>query len=227
MAGASPDSWMPFYVADYLGDTGHLSTEQHGAYCLLLFHSWRTGPLPDDDRQLAAIARMSYRKWNNNAAILRAFFVPSPQGLTQARLEEERTKAVDLYNKRSNAGRRGGQAKPKQTPSKTEAGLKQPQPQPQDSTNVLSKSVAKRAARVPDDWMPSPENLTALETQFPHVDLTAECDAYRDWSLSSPNGKKIDHNAAFRGWVRRKGSEGGQAKEESPTMRSLRALRDA
>ncbi|KPB86159.1 Prophage PSPPH04 [Pseudomonas syringae pv. maculicola] len=49
--------YMQFYVADYLADTSHLTTEEHGAYMLLLFSYWQTGkPLRID--RLSTIARV-------------------------------------------------------------------------------------------------------------------------------------------------------------------------
>lgn len=71
------DTWMPLFIGDYLADTMHLSGPEHGAYLLLLMHSWRVGPLPDDDRQLATIARTEPAAWKRMAPTLRAFFAPA------------------------------------------------------------------------------------------------------------------------------------------------------
>ena len=56
--------WMPLYVNDYIADTEHLSTEEHGAYLLLLMAYWRRGEaLPDDDIYLARVAKLHWRAW--------------------------------------------------------------------------------------------------------------------------------------------------------------------
>ena len=47
--------YMPFYVGDHVAATSHLSAEEHGALCSLLFAMWRTedGTLPNDLKALA------------------------------------------------------------------------------------------------------------------------------------------------------------------------------
>ena len=105
----SSTPWMPLYIGDYLAGTAHLSTEQHGAYLLLLMHHWRNGPLPDDDIQLAQIARIkSITFVRRHAQILRAFFEKSADGLIHTRLMKERAHADDVSAKRAASGKLGG-----------------------------------------------------------------------------------------------------------------------
>lgn len=101
--------WFPIHVADYLADTAHLSAEQHGVYLLLLFHSWRTGALPDDDDQLANIARLPRDRWRaHREALLRFFHRDCNGGWRSTRLEHERLRLQETSKRRSAAGSKGG-----------------------------------------------------------------------------------------------------------------------
>lgn len=97
--------WMPLYVGDYLGDTGHLTTTQHGAYLLLIMHYWRKGELPDDDRQLAKITKLPIKIWIDYRPIIQDFF---HSGWKHKRLDKELQRMMTVSAKRSVAGQTGG-----------------------------------------------------------------------------------------------------------------------
>src|SRR5580658_10340504 len=97
--------WMPLYVGDYLGDTGHLTTAQHGAYLLLMMHYWRKGELPDDDRQLSKIAKLPLKTWCDYRATLQDFFY---DGWKHKRIDAELAKMMRVSEKRAIAGQKGG-----------------------------------------------------------------------------------------------------------------------
>lgn len=96
---------MPLYIGDYLGDTGHLSTVHHGAYLLLMMHYWRQGYLPEDDKQLAIITKLSLRAWMDCRATLQAFFY---DGWKHKRIDAELSKMERATLRRSAAGQKGG-----------------------------------------------------------------------------------------------------------------------
>lgn len=109
------DTWMPFYVADYLKDTMHLTRDQHGGYMLLLMACWNGGGrLPDDNAQLAALAKATPAEWRKMAPILRRFFTVEGDQLVQGRVVQEHEKAQRLSDIRRENGGKGGRPK-KQT----------------------------------------------------------------------------------------------------------------
>lgn len=115
-----PDTWMPLYIGDYLQDTTRLSTEQHGAYLLLIMDYWINGPLPDDDASLAQVARLQINAWKKHRlAIARLFMINSGEW-RHKRIDEELEKARQFIAKQQANGSKGG--RPKKTQTQTQDG---------------------------------------------------------------------------------------------------------
>lgn len=99
-------AWMPWYIGDYLRDTGHLTTEQHGAYLLLLAHCWQHGSIPADHRERAAVVRLSPKRWKTIGQPVAKFFKTDG---THGRVTMEIEKTERAIMQRTLAGTRGGQ----------------------------------------------------------------------------------------------------------------------
>ena len=108
----SEQPFMQLYVSDYLGDTRHLSCEQHGAYLLLLMTMWNAdGALPDDDKKLARCVGLTLKKWHAIKPDVAEFFTIADGVWTHGRLSKERQKGARKTELRSAAGAMGGAAK--------------------------------------------------------------------------------------------------------------------
>lgn len=84
-------SHIPLFPDAYHRDTTHLTTEEHGAYFLLLMAAWGTDDctLPNDERRLAALAKLPVTKWRKMAPIVLEFWTIDKGRLTQKRLRRE------------------------------------------------------------------------------------------------------------------------------------------
>ncbi|OBQ73350.1 YdaU family protein [Mesorhizobium erdmanii] len=103
--------FMQLYVSDFVGDTLQLSTEQIGAYMLILMAMWNAGGrLPDDDAKLARVARMSLKRWRALSGDLLTFFEREAGEIGHKRLTRELHKALVKSEARAAAGARGGAA---------------------------------------------------------------------------------------------------------------------
>lgn len=90
------DIWMPLYIGDYLADTQLLTTEQHGAYFLLIMAYWKNkGPLPDDDKILSGICKMSSSDWKKSKPVISKFFDTIDGCITHKRIDAEMVRSAD------------------------------------------------------------------------------------------------------------------------------------
>jgi uncharacterized protein YdaU (DUF1376 family) len=161
------DTWMPFYVGDYLADTMLLTTVQHGAYLLLMLACWKSGgSLPDDDEALSSAAKLSASEWRKNSGALRRFFEAKDGVLFHKRITQELEKAQNLSDARSESGKKGGR------PPKAK----------QDETNRFPDALAKGK----QNETPSPSHTSSLRSE---VVLSAEANASSSSSEPTPKGR--------------------------------------
>ena|GEM_PF-901481 len=111
MSETEVDTWMPLYIGDYLGATARLTTEQHGAYLLLLMDYWRNGAPPANDAVLAQIARLDRPGWRRHKAAVLGFFTVAEGRLVHRRLEEELARARRMREARVERASKGGVAR--------------------------------------------------------------------------------------------------------------------
>lgn len=102
------DTWMAFYVGDYMTDTMHLTTRQHGAYLLLIIAAWKGGGwLTGSDTALMAITKLSPKEWQQDAPTLLPFFAKDGDRLRHNRVAFEWNEAQRRTADKSRAGRAG------------------------------------------------------------------------------------------------------------------------
>ncbi len=134
---------MPLFTDAYLADTRHLTTEEHGAYLLLLMCAWRSKDcaLADDDGALARIAGLSPTKWRRMKPVLRSFFDIEDGRWRQAKLLSVYEGVAARVARNRASGAKGGRA------SALKQSAKQPPNQSGDRTgnNAASKPQATKA----------------------------------------------------------------------------------
>lgn len=96
------------FVDDFIGGTVAMTTEEVGAYWLLLCYQWGKGSIPSDHVLIRRIARLSE---NFDLTFVLTKFTETPEGLKNLRLEKERESVMAFFDKQTANGRRGGRPK--------------------------------------------------------------------------------------------------------------------
>lgn len=104
--------WMPVYWGDYFKDTFHLTTEEHGAYFLLMGYYWQNGKILRDADLLKNITRLSEKKLGNVMKFFKiegAYYIHSyiekikAEALERQAKQRKRTEAATQARWASNA----------------------------------------------------------------------------------------------------------------------------
>jgi uncharacterized protein YdaU (DUF1376 family) len=87
-----------------LSDTMHLSAEEFGVYCRLLFVMWlQRGRLIEDDKELAKIGGVPLKRWRKmKEKVMRPMTVAGGQ-VSQKRLTDTWLRVQDLRRKKATA----------------------------------------------------------------------------------------------------------------------------
>lgn len=127
-------TFMPFLTGDYLKNTMHLSTEEHGAYFLMLIHLWHHDKIRNDKKTLKNITKLSSKKLQN----ILPFFVEKDGFLTHQKVDEEKVRAEENQKKTKERAEKAAAARWKKDDacSIPQAMLKQcPSPSPSPTPN--------------------------------------------------------------------------------------------
>jgi hypothetical protein len=99
---------------------------------------------------------------------------------------------------------------------------------PSSNEEGNSKRARKRAFRLSEGWTPPAEFIEyAIGQGLSEGQAHAEAEKMRDWSLSSPNGAKLDWPATWRNWIKRVKEKGNGGSKSDNTQRHRSAFADA
>lgn len=176
--------YMPFYVAKYLADTAHLSTLAHGSYLLLIMNYWQRGkPLPDDERKLASIARLTVVEWTLISGDIREYFQCRDGLLYHDKVEIE----LDRVKGKIDAARRAGHAS---------AAAKSVTKSMQDQQPINERSTD--VEQMPNHKVRLGKEERKKETRAGALDLSLQEKSFEEFWEIYPN--KVGMTVAFKAW---------------------------
>ena len=222
------DIWMPLYIGDYLADTARLTTEQHGAYLLLLMDYWRSGRLPDNDQVLAQISKLSPDAWSNAKAMLMQFFSIKDGFWVHSRVEKELNLAMENKAKMHDRASKAALARWKNANSNANAMLMQcpsPSPSPSPILKTNKRKEKKKYSlktRIPEDFHIS-ENVRLWASKNNYQQLDRHFENFVN-SAKAKEYEYADWDAAFRNAISQDWAKINTAKPQTASERNQSVL---
>jgi uncharacterized protein YdaU (DUF1376 family) len=201
-----------------IADTTHLTTEEFGAYMLLMMAQWRSNgaALPLDEKRLARIARLSPRAWEKARPALVDLFEVSAGGWSQKRVKKDLVGVIEKIEANRVSGSLGGKAKALKTknavladatasPAKQASenvAIHEPYPEPDKKEDLLSAGA---------DPLPPPKPRSERKT-YP--------EAFEAFWRDYPTDPNMSKKAAAEKWVRLSPEDRAAAQAAIPAFKA-------
>lgn len=211
--------YMRLWTDAFIGDTGHLSAAETGAYIMLLMCAWRTPGccLPDDDKRLARMARCTPHQWAKVKVEIMQLWDLKDGKWTQKRLTVEHKFSTSKRQLSISAGKASALKR------NNTGGASVAIPLEQKSNHTISykeskkeipkgiskenekKAPKKQGERLPEKWWPEDKELNFAIERIGEVKAYDEIEKFRDHWAAAPGakGRKADWPATWRNWIRR------------------------
>jgi len=220
---------MPMYWDAYIADTTHLTTEEHGAYLLLLGAMWRrNGWVPDDAKDLARILGLTVAKWKRTKERLSGFLIFENGHITQKKLLETWEITQEKIQVNARNGAKGGRAKANNPKDLDQANAKislkrkatMPEPEPEPIKTEAKASTKKRGTRLPENWtLPKAYGEWALENGWAESVVREQADRFHDYWIgkAGSSAAKLDWLATWRNWMRQSSKQSSSKSNGRPS----------
>lgn len=193
-----------FFPSDYLGDphTIVMTTEENGAYCLLMWVCWEQDGLPNDIEELAGYARLTLKKFQPmwERRLKRCFdFDEKRNQFVHPRFEKIIREIKAFRKKKSNAGKVSGQRRRERKELDAEQVLDSVSTEAEQETNKIepsssipsssSSSEKKSKKKAPPTSRPELIALWKSDPYYVGIDVDKEVEKMDRWLSRNPNRK--------------------------------------
>ena len=214
---------MPLYIGDYLRDTNRLTTEQHGAYLLLIMDYWVNGAPPDVDSILAQICRLDANAWSIAKLVIKPFFTITDGKLTHPRIDREiqdaRTKKLGAVRKAEAAAKaRWDKENTSSIASSNSRGMLGDCPSPSPSQVNPKPSVShEKIVFDGSSFQNVNGQLEGWKKAYPAVNVENELLKAAVWLIANPKNKKSNYARFLTNWI-------SKAQDSAPRVQSASVI---
>jgi uncharacterized protein YdaU (DUF1376 family) len=194
--------WFPFYPNDFLASSkvALLTTEEIGAYLLLLCHAWQDPQcsLPNDDEALSKLGRIK-----GDVTALRSCFTVKKHRLINERLYKEWIKAKEQRELASTHGKQGAMKRWTATPLATPLATpiqnhsSSPSPSPSELREKKKSSPLRATVVIDSEWITD----LGQNPAYQHINLSIELGKMDAWLALPKNAKRKKTRSFVLNWL--------------------------